>query len=264
MTSVGHLDFLELLDQATRGDAADITTGYDVYLLAGKAGLAVQQATVARWVGELVTTGYVEVLGVVGRGRPLPPRGATWTDDDLQRGYRFTVTAPGRTEAANVRRRQREQGTDEAVGARYPLLAHAWLLPEQRASLAASLRELVIALDDERPSAAVGGARDLMESALRIAVRKRTGEPASPRANLSALFSAALPDTPSPSKEADAVKQIGRGLGGTVTAIGRLRNAAGTGHGRGEPVEVDMKQARFAAAAACAVAEYVLSARAAE
>lgn len=259
--SVGHLDLLEALDRATRGAVGDIATGYDVYLLALRDRLVANadQATVARWVGDLVSAGYVEPLSSQGGQEGLPPRGVPWTDRELQAFLRYTVTAPGRTEADRVRRLRREQQTDATLGARYPVLAHSWLQPSQREALARHLRELGAALDDERAAAAVGAAKDLVEAALRMAIFRRTGQQPSPRTSLPSLVSAVLPQTDSQAPELPGVRQIARSLAAATTALAELRNIAGTGHGRAEPVDVELRQARLAGSAACAVAEFVLA-----
>jgi hypothetical protein len=193
--------------------------------------------------------------------RSLPP-GVPWSDRDLQSFSHYQVTAAGREEADRVHRLRRESATDAALGARLPILDHAWLNETQRGALADQLRELQTALDRGRHVAAIGAAKNLVEAASKV-VLEHTGEPEPPRtASPSALFKLAL--TAIASRHAGAEGDLGRSLTTTVHRLGELRNEVGAGHGTAAAPDVDAVHARLAAAAGASAADFLLSCVAAE
>jgi len=114
------------------------------------------------------------------------------------------------------------------------------------------LRDLRTALDDERPAAAIGAAKELVEAACKV-VLAANGQLIGTRDSLPAMFS-----------EARRVVglgegDLGRSLAATVDRLGRLRNAAGSGHGHAEAPTIGMAEARLAASSANGLVSYLLA-----
>ena len=118
-------------------------------------------------------------------------------------------------------------------------------------AVADPLRRLQTALDSAAHTSAVGAAKDLVESACKVAIEHAGNVP--PRsAELPALFKLALPD------DATRASDIGRSLAATVQRLAELRNVAGAGHGHAELREASAAHARLAASAASGLAEFIL------
>ncbi len=207
---------------------------------------------VARWTGELVAEGYV-LHGPKSDTRPLPPPGVSWMSHDLSRVADYRLTGNGRQEAQRTREHARRERTDTALGLRYPQLARPWMSDAQARAIAEPLDRLRDALDAGRPVPAIGAAKDLVEAACKVAMHHGGKEPASGE-SLTSLFKAAaavLPDT-------GHDEQLGRRLASVVHQLGELRNATGAGHGQATLTDVPAGDARLAAAAAVALADFVL------
>lgn len=113
------------------------------------------------------------------------------------------------------------------------------------------LRDLRAALD-ERPAAAVGAAKEIVEAACKVVLAER-GETADARSSLSALLTRA--------RRAAGVSDggLGRSLAAAVQRLAELRNAAGGGHGRVDAPDVDVGEARLAATTASALTIFLLA-----
>ena len=251
-----HLDFLEVLDHQTReSPSGEVATAYELHQLVSGAGLAASGHTPAAWwTGQLISLGYVQARLHRGTTREVPP-GVSWTDRELDSFTGFHVTPLGREEADRIRRLRREALTDAALGRGLPMLEHAWLSDAQRTALAETLSDLQAALDGGRHGAAVGAAKDLVESACKIVLAHAGATPSS-GSSLLALFKQAHAVATSP---AGHDSDLGRSLTTTVQRVAELRNRAGAGHGRDAPGDLDASHARLAATAAGAIADFILS-----
>jgi hypothetical protein len=250
---MNHLDFLEALDRRTRASpSGEVSTGYEMHQLAWQEEVAAPgELSAAPWTGQLVDLGYVEPDAALGGGPQPPPRRVSWSDRELQSFTAYRVTAAGRQEAERLRRARREQLSDLALGR---TLIPA---PRSRGGAAAQaidrpLRDLRAALDDERPAAAVGAAKDLVEAACKV-VLARSGRTGDGRGSLPALFTQA--------RRAAGISDgdLGRSLAATVQRLAELRNAAGAGHGRVGGPDVTMAEARLAATSASGLTAFLLS-----
>jgi hypothetical protein len=213
-------------------------------------------AIAANWTGVLVHQGYVEHSPPGGGDRRPIPRGTLWGDADIQRFSDYRLTSTGREEAARLRREERERTTDVALGLGLPELIQPWMTDGQRRAIAEPLWALRLALDEEHAASAVGDAKDLAEAACKVALE---GAGQSVRnESLPVLFKRAF-EAVEPNSELDG--SLGRSLAATAQALAEMRNTAGSGHGRGSAVHVPMRHARLAAAAASAVACFVLTGR---
>jgi hypothetical protein len=251
-----HLDFLLLLDDYTRDSpGACVSRGADMYEIAHKAGLVEWGNLLpATWAGELVHLGYL-VHGPKGLGDRWPDvPGPAWTDREVQRYHDYRVTSTGREEADRMRRLQREAATEAVLGARFPVLVRPWMTDGQRHAITEPLMRLQSTLDGEQGSAAIGAAKELVEAACKITI-ERAGQTPAKGASLPALFKqahAGMADAPG--------SPVGNGLAATVQRLAELRNSVGTGHGRASSSAVPSRDARIAASAGMAVAEFLLSA----
>ena len=117
-----HLDFLLVLDEYTRANAAGrVTAGWDLHTIAHEAGLVEWgNRSASNWAGQLVDAGYiVHGPGSLGDRRAIPP-GYLWGPDDADRFGDYRLTSAGREEADRMRRLARERRTDAALGLRAP------------------------------------------------------------------------------------------------------------------------------------------------
>jgi predicted nucleotide-binding protein len=113
-----HLDFLLVLDDEVRANNAGyVRDGSEIMRLARESGLAdIQDSwSAARWIGELVTLGYVE-HSPPGLGDRLPIPEGGYQDRDLYRFSDYRLTAAGYEAADRERRRRLEpvSGSGEA------------------------------------------------------------------------------------------------------------------------------------------------------
>ncbi len=246
-----HLDFLDALAAHTdSAPSGQVSTGYEMHQIAWAAGLAENANTIAAmWTGQLVDLGYVEPGPVLGT-RAAVPRRVSWTDHDLQSFSDYRVTGAGRQEVGRRRRAQRNEETDATLG--YRLIGSDRFSPNAAAAVGRPLQDLRAALEDERPEAAVGAAKDLVEAACKV-VLDAAGTPAGNRSSLAGLFS----DARRVLGIADA--DLGRSLSATVQRLADLRNTVGAGHGRSVASGIGMAEARLAASAASALAAFPLS-----
>lgn len=253
MHTVNHLDFLEALDRHTRASqSGEVSTGYEMHQLAWQAGVAAPgDLSAAPWTGQLVDLGYVEPGSAVGGGPQPPPRRVGWSDRELQSFTAYRVTVAGRQEAERLRRARREQLSDLALG-RTLISAPTTLTSAAAQAIGRPLRDLRAALDDERPAATVGAAKDLVEAACKV-VLAESGETGDGRGSLPALFTQA--------RRAAGISDgdLGRSLASTVQRLAELRNAAGAGHGRVGAPDVTMVEARLAATSASGLTAFLLS-----
>lgn len=247
---MNHLDFLEALDRHTRASpSGEVATGYDMHQLAWQEGTAASaELSAASWTGQLVDLGYVEPGPATGGRTHPPPHRVGWSDRELQSFTSYRVTAPGRQEAERLRR---EQLTDATLGqALVP--ASVDLTDVAGQAVGRPLRDLRAALDDERPAAAVGAAKELVEAACKVVLAER-GARADARGSLPALFTLA--------RRAAGMSDgdLGRSLAAAVQRLAELRNAAGGGHGRVDAPDVDMGEARLAATIASGLTIFLLA-----
>ena len=102
-----------------------------------------------------------------------------WSDRELQSFALYRVTATGRQEAERLRRVRREHLIDAALGqALMPASVDLTTVAAQ--AVGRPLRDLRAALADERPAAAVGAAKELVEAACKVVLAEH-GETADPR-----------------------------------------------------------------------------------
>ena len=251
-----HLDLLLVLDEHTRANPSGyVSRGADMYEIACRAGLVEWgDQWPATWTGELVHLGYL-THGPPNAGDRWPAiPGPMWGDRELQRYGDYRVTPTGREEADRMRRLRRETVTDAALGTSFPTLIRAWMSDGQRRAISEPLGRLREALDSERYSAAIGAAKELVEAACKVVI-ERTGKDAPNGASLPTLFKQAQA-----SNGVDALgSSLGNSLASTVQRLAELRNTAGTGHGRASSPDVSARDARIAASAGAAVADFLLS-----
>jgi len=209
----------------------------------------------ARWTGALVELGYLRHQPKsLGDSRPEIP-GTSWDQGQVSRYHDYRLTSTGREEAERIRRRAREIGTDAALGSRLPALFRPWMTNSQTRAIAVPIAQLQAALDREDDNAAIGAAKDLIESACRVTL-DHLARDAPSATSLPSLFKLAAEST----AQADvSAIDVGRGLAATVQRIAELRNAAGAGHGRASAPDVAHRDARLAATASTAVASYLLA-----
>jgi hypothetical protein len=253
-----HLDFLFELDRHTRESSLGaISPAFEMHTIARGAGLVDDgDISAARWTGELVELGYVRPGPAMGGTTRAIPPGTSWSDADLQLFTDYRITDKGRDEADRIRRLKREAATDAAMGLQLARLDHAWMSDEQTRAINEVLVTLRAALDDERSSAAIGAAKDLLESACKITI-ERAGETSSAHASLVALFKDAHRYVAA-TDAADTA--LGRSMSATVQRVAELRNAVGAGHGHAELRLIGMREALLTASAASAIAAYLLNA----
>lgn len=120
-------------------------------------------------------------------------------------------------------------------------------------------------LANERPTDAIGGAKELVESVCKTVLRL-SGEAASGKsADLLDVAKAAMKvldlvpaDVDEAKKGADIVRRCLQQLGAVVASLGELRNLYGSGHGRdGKWKGLSPRHARLAVGAAITVAEFI-------
>ena len=246
-----YLDFLVALTEYTAAaPSGQVATGYEMHQIAWKADLADFPSTIAAmWTGQLVDQGYVEpgpVLGV----RAAIPRRVSWTDNDLQSFSDYRVTRSGREEVARRHRDQRSEESDATLGFR--LISTQRFGPDVAAAIGRPLRDLRAALEDERPEAVIGAAKELVEAACKV-VLDAAGTPPGTRSSLPGLFADA--------RRAVQITDgdLGRSLSATVQRLADLRNAVGAGHGRSVASPAGMAEARLAASTASGLAAFLIS-----
>jgi hypothetical protein len=252
-----HLDFLRALDDHVRGSNLGVVSrGIDLHTIATQAELVESgDQAAARWTGRLVDLGhFTHGLPNAGDRRPLPRGG--WTPDDIQRFSDYVLTPAGHEEADRIRQLERQAATDAALGAVFPALIRPWMDATQQRALGEPLRGLRAALDDERHTAAIGAAKDLLEATCKVLLA-RAEQPASRTTSLPTLFREAhrayTLDTNEPASD------LGRSLATAVQRLADLRNAAGAGHGHAAPPALEARDARLAASAAVAAAAFLLT-----
>lgn len=251
-----YLDHLLAIDEYVRTSPAGcVTSGFEMHNIARAAGLATDGNPIAaNWTGQLIELEYlVHGPKSLGDPRPLLP-GRMWSDADLQRFNDYRVTSKGREEADRVRRQRRERRTDAALGLAPPGLTPAWMRVDQRRAVAAPLKSLRAALDSNDNAAAIGAAKDLVEAACKIRI-ENCGGTFSRTDSLPTLCKAACQTNGSQGSGAE----LARSLTATVQRLAELRNIAGAGHGRSSVPKLGSSEAYLAAAAATAIANFLLS-----
>lgn len=128
--------------------------------------------------------------------------------------------------------------------------------------LADQLRRLRRDLESD-PAAAIGHCKELLESQCKL-VLDALGEQYSDRDDLPALYGKASralgihgEAVPGSSRASEAARTILRGLATITKSISEMRNAIGTGHGRGTTSPAENRHARLAFNATVAIAEFV-------
>jgi Abortive infection C-terminus len=252
-----HLDFLLAIDSFTRNSPGGcVPRGSDMHNVAHQAGLTKWgDLAAARWTGELVHLGYLTHGPPSAGDRRDLPHGPIWSDGELQRFNDYWVTATGREEADRLRRLERENQADSALGREFPRLLQPWMSDEQKRAIAQPLRALQVALDHAEHGLAIGAAKDLVEAACKVAI-ERTGRDAPRGAPLPTLFKQASATVATARRAND---NIGRSLAATVQRLAELRNVAGAGHGHASLAEIAPRHARLAASAATGIADFLLS-----
>lgn len=252
-----EFDLLVALDDHTRDSSSGCVSGWaDLLSIVQRDGLSDRaHEEAARWTGTLVELGYLRHQPKsLGDSRPEIP-GTSWDQGQVSRYHDYRLTASGREEADRIRRREREIGTDVALGSRLPALVRPWMTESQARAIAMPLAQLQAALDRQDDNAAIGAAKDLIESACLVTL-EHAARNAPSAASLPSLFKLASEST----TQADvSATDLGRGLAATVQRVAELRNAAGSGHGRASAPDVAHRDARLAATASTAVASYLLA-----
>jgi hypothetical protein len=248
------MDFLVALDEHLH----DSTLGYvmegtQMYAISENAGLTQRgDETPAQWVGLLARDGYIAHSGKnFGDHGPIPD--GPYTPYDLSRFRDYRVTPTGGEAAARLRQRRREDLTDVALGSTVPDLLRVIPDEQHRGAITHSFAALRSALDGERHAAAIGAAKDLIETACKITIAQTRQQPDSSR-NLPALFRQAVDAT----SRVDASSDLGRRLASLVQSLAEARNTSGAGHGQAEPPTATGRDARLAAMAACGLALHLL------
>lgn len=244
-------DLLEvLLERSERGSPSEVSSGWDLYCTVRDRGLVPAiggDGRVAELLRELREDGCV-TLHLDTNARPEPPPGVPWGNDELNRCSRIRITSTGRSDA----RAARKDRVDWAAAMR---LSHSTdRLPDpQRAVLAEHVGSLRRALDD-RPAVVIGAAKDLVESAAKVAL-DRQGAPIPDRPSLTNLVTLALRASP---ENRDVALPLARSLTASVQALAEWRNRMGAGHGRAETDDLTQAEAHLAADVALALAVYLL------
>jgi hypothetical protein len=248
-----YLDFLVALDDYLRASVGgDVTTGYDMHVICRDAGLSEgPQSHAPYWTGQLVDRGYLTHSPPPPNGRSAPPRGAGWTDADLQSFNRYALTEVGLAAAERERQRRRAQATDAMLNP-IALLSASWLTDEWRDSVRTQLTALRGALDREEWASAIGYAKNLVEAAALVVLDRRGHNGLDRRPSVSTLVreacdAAGLPD------------DLARRLASVVQVVGDLRNATDAGHGQAVRTEVLPAEARLASSSAVAIAAFLLA-----
>jgi len=117
---------------------------------------------------------------------------------------------------------------------------------------------------DQDPAAAIGSAKELVESVCRL-ILKDYGQTLPKKASLTDLYKAAARELSlnreaivGDSEASTAAKKALQGMASTVGALGELRNAMGTGHGKDRPSPALARHARMAAHAAQGIGGFML------
>lgn len=250
-----ELDFLVVLDEHTRDSSLGCVPGWMELMSLARPLSERPHEEAARWTGTLVDLGYIRHQPKsMGDRRPEIP-GTSWDQGEVSRYHDYRVTAAGREEAERIRRREREMATDAALGSRSAMLFRPWMTEAQRRAIAVPLAHLQSALDSQDNGGAIGAAKDLIESACRIAM-EQGGQSTPSGMSLPSLFKLAA-ESGAPSDV--SATGVGRGLVSTVQRLAELRNVAGSGHGRASTPGVAWRDAQLAAATSTAVASYVLT-----
>jgi Abortive infection C-terminus len=248
-----YLDFLVALDDYLRASVTgDVTYAHELHGIARDAGLGTPpQSQAPYWIGQLADRGYITHSLPPMNGRPAPPPGAGWTEDDLGRFNRYALTETGLAAAERERQARRTQTTDMTLNP-VGLLSAAWLTDDWRESLRAQLSGLRGALDREDWTAAGGAAKNLVEAAA-LVVLERAGQGAPPgRTSVSTLMRAAC-------EASDTPPELARRLASVVQVVAEMRNASDAGHGQATRAEVPSGEAQLAASAAVAMAGFLLA-----
>jgi hypothetical protein len=181
----------------------------------------------------------------------VPPRGAGWTEQDLQTFSRYALTAEGFAAADRERRERRAQAADMTLSP-IGLLSASWLADDWRDSVRVQLVGLRGALDRQEWTAAVGAAKNLTEAAALVVLQRAGQKPPSGRPSVSTLVREAC-------DAADKPDDLAKRSASVVQAVADLRNASDAGHGQAVRAEVPRAEARLAASAAVAVAAFLLA-----
>lgn len=225
---------------------------YEMHTIARDAGLSTgPQSLAPYWTGQLVDRGYLVHSPPPPNGRSVPPRGAGWTDADLQSFNRYQLTEVGLAAADRERHARRAQATDMTLSPT-GLLSAAWLTDDWRESVRAQLGGLRGALDREEWTTAVGYAKNLAEAAALVVLQRAGQEPPAGRPSVSALVREAC-------DAADKSDDLAKRSASVIQAVADLRNASDAGHGQATRAEVPATDARLAASAAVAIAGFLLA-----
>ena len=248
-----YLDFLVVFDEHIRRSSLGfVIYGHELMSISEQAGLSsAGDQTAARWAGELANDGYISHSKPgLGDHRPIPP--GAYLPEDLSRFSDWRITPAGRAEADRVRRQHREDLSSATVTEVPDLLT--FIDEEQhRAAITTSFLALRNSLDAGGHAAAIGAAKELIETACKILILDAGHEQAA-RMDLPALYRRAVA-----AAGRDAIStDLGRSLATVVQRLAEARNASGVGHGQAVPPEVTARDARLAAGAACAVTFYLL------
>jgi len=255
-------DLCELIDRLQRSanGSMSLETGYALYEAVVRDGLVEAgpntQDTVAGWVGDLVNDGRLRPGSRHG-GSPEVPLGVSWSDAQLQSHYRYRLTDGGRADARETRQLRREQDVDRLLTAAVGEDLLAALPQAARESLEHHLAAVRGALERDDPSAAIGAAKEFVESAAKIALLQAGTQPPA-AANLGQLYRQALTCT-GRHDPADPGFTMARGAAALVDRVAEMRNKHGSGHGRPQPPDAEARDARLAAQIAIAVTVYLIA-----
>lgn len=253
-TAAELLEHLDRLRRNPRGEHV-LASGVGIHEAAVGQGLAGPntEGRVARWVGELVADHLLGFRSTSSGVRPLPT-GAPWNWAEIQIHHYYFVTPAGSQDAGETRRlRARERVLADLV----PERALAALSDEGIAALEEPAGTLAHALTEGHRVAAIGSAKELVESTCRVILTDR-GMPPSSNEGLPVLVKRAMPEHRPPSRWA---MDLARRLAGVADALAGLRNEAGSGHGRAQPSPATAADAQLAAGTAATLVRYLLSSR---
>jgi hypothetical protein len=249
-----YLDFLVALDDHLRdGNLGYVMEGSEMFAISELAGLTQRgDETPAQWVGLLTRDRYI-AHSEPGFGDVGPIPNGAYTSYDLARFRDYRVTPTGGEAADRIRRQRREDLTDVTLGTTGADLLRVIPDERHRAAITHSYAALRSALDGERHAAAIGAAKDLVETACKITIQQ-AGQHLDSSPKLPNLYRQAV----EAAGHTDASSDLGRRIASVVQGLAEVRNTSGAAHGQAEPPTATGRDARLAAAAACGLALHLL------
>jgi hypothetical protein len=256
LTPMSLLDLIDTLDSDPERRWS-LNCGGDLHLAAVEVGLIDRdgRGLTANYVGQLVRDGLV----ICDSERRVGDEPATWDNTELQNHFGYRPTRQGRELAVARRAERRAQRRHEVLDGRLDLYDYPWLTAQARQALGAQMVVLEDALDREFPAPTIGAAKNLVEAAAKVAL-ERAGRPVNDHADLVPLIKQALEAVGPPVAAGPrGTRSLVRSLAAVVQTLGEIRNEAGDGHGKSTPSTATVHDAHLAAAAAAAIARWLLT-----